>query len=589
MPVPQISLSDRTRRLLAWGSAAVLVLAGAVALIRWWPVLMMEASGALESDAHLYFAVGRSLLNGVDLWSGLFESKPPGMFQLAALSLLITGDETFALLLQVAIYIGIPALLAATAWIEAGRHDQATPVRTALATAGVVFGLLLSFFLEDRAGGFQTESVGSFFACLYLFFVASGRDDPSRLRQLGLGALIFLTLWMKEPFVFSIVAGSLLIARGWRHWIATLVIPGLLAGCMEIVGLLLIGGLGDYFNIYLPSMIQTRVGTDRIDPLYLRGLTVGRVYGNVTLYYAAPAFGYILALLWALFPAFKREGGRVWWDVPLAAATSLVAYHVLWYGFFPLARFNAWHLYGAVVDESGFPSGIAALSWLIPLLIVLLVIAWYRRTFAAVLAGAGMLFLVSTVVGISVYAVNHFAFAVPAYFALGLAFLRYAAVRPFTVPTALVLLMLAWGGFTYAVAPRQMEILAERAKRTSNSQAAYVTPVDGLLDACGWELYGTVDTYNRLSFARHSSYGPLIVTHFFTYLGPDHPLVLETFRRLRDEAPVIVSGLGDDHNKFLPALAPLFTETPPDCAKPFLPIPDMKVYFRIPTTVPAAE
>src|SRR2546422_741744 len=53
--------------------------------------VQLELLGAVQPDAYLYFTVGRGILNGLLPYKDLFETKPPGMFLLSALSLWITN------------------------------------------------------------------------------------------------------------------------------------------------------------------------------------------------------------------------------------------------------------------------------------------------------------------------------------------------------------------------------------------------------------------------------------------------------------------------------------------------------------------
>jgi hypothetical protein len=53
------------------------------------------------SDYLLYTVVGRGILNGLTPYIDLFESKPPGMFLLAAVSLLVSGIEGFTVFLRI--------------------------------------------------------------------------------------------------------------------------------------------------------------------------------------------------------------------------------------------------------------------------------------------------------------------------------------------------------------------------------------------------------------------------------------------------------------------------------------------------------
>ena len=576
-----MTLSPSLQRWIGIAAAIAALAASAYALVQWWPILSMELHGALESDAHLYFTVGRGMLNGMQFWSELFESKPPGMFQLAALSLLLTGNEWPAIVMQILIYAAIPGMLAATAWIVARRQGHGTAIAAAVASMGVLFGLMIDFFLEERAGGFQTESVGSFFACAYLLLICLWPDRISYLRVAVLGLLVFAAVWMKEPFILALFAGSMLLCRSGKHWLWVFLIPCCIAGVIELLFLLALGSLGDYVRLYLPAMLYSRVGTDRLDPLYLRGLTIGRLYGNVTTYYTAPTFGYVLALLWILFPFFKNpKRERAAWELPAVIVMSVVAYYAIWFGFFRLVMFNASFFYGVQVVRELLPPEIWLIYVLVPAFVVLLSVTWKRGYGPAMLAAIGALYLSTLAVGISVYPPNHFAFAVPLFVALGLALMRYAATFPFTVPVGITLAALLWAGLAYQPSARQMELLRDRLLHTSATEKVVTEKLDGLLDACKIEHYGALDTFDRFSFAKHSPLGPMVVMHFFEYLGWEHPLVIETQRKLRDEAQIIVSGGGADHEHTIALIADRFTEDPPDCAKPFLPLDNLKTYFR---------
>lgn len=70
-------------------SVAWLVTVASLAALAWnsWRVLQAPISG----DAILYFGMGRGLLNDLHLWTDLFETKPPIVFWLSALSLRLTG------------------------------------------------------------------------------------------------------------------------------------------------------------------------------------------------------------------------------------------------------------------------------------------------------------------------------------------------------------------------------------------------------------------------------------------------------------------------------------------------------------------
>jgi hypothetical protein len=163
------------RRLASYVLLAVTLVAAVNAAYFLGQVLALELRGAIDSAGFLYLMVGRGILNGLHPYVDLFESKPPGMFLLAALSLVITGDERAAMLMQVGIFVALPILLGAFAWREVRHHPDGLHRGSITGIAGLV-GILLALYLEERSGGFQTESFGAFFASLYFLHNGYRRD-----------------------------------------------------------------------------------------------------------------------------------------------------------------------------------------------------------------------------------------------------------------------------------------------------------------------------------------------------------------------------------------------------------------------------
>src|SRR4051794_25138269 len=62
--------------------------------------LLYELQVPVHGDSAIYFTIGRGIVHGLVPYRDLFETKPPGVFLLAALSLLISGDGRSAAALQ---------------------------------------------------------------------------------------------------------------------------------------------------------------------------------------------------------------------------------------------------------------------------------------------------------------------------------------------------------------------------------------------------------------------------------------------------------------------------------------------------------
>src|SRR3990167_5617355 len=121
-------------------------------------MLLPVARGAMDSDTLLYFIVGRGVLNGLAPYADLFESKPPGMFLLAAISLWSTHGEWLAVALECTILVLIPLLIVAFAWRVTKSEEGVDRFVIMSLSAGI--GLLLSLYLLERAGTVEAESFG---------------------------------------------------------------------------------------------------------------------------------------------------------------------------------------------------------------------------------------------------------------------------------------------------------------------------------------------------------------------------------------------------------------------------------------------
>ncbi|HUY35688.1 MAG TPA: hypothetical protein VMV69_23295 [Pirellulales bacterium] len=85
----------RQRFLAIWPYLATAFLwgAGLFELFQLVRMSLFDAGTGINSDEILYFAMGRGPLNGLHAYIDLFETKPPMVFWLAALSLATTHGD----------------------------------------------------------------------------------------------------------------------------------------------------------------------------------------------------------------------------------------------------------------------------------------------------------------------------------------------------------------------------------------------------------------------------------------------------------------------------------------------------------------
>lgn len=566
-----------SRRHLWIGLCVLFAAAAAKAAWHLWHVIALEAQGAIDSDALLYFTVGRGILNGLTPWTDLFESKPPGMFLIAALSLLVTGNELLALALQIAIYLLLPTGLAWYVWHAS--YGKMQIERIGLALIGGLLGVLLSLYLQDRAGGIQGESFATAFALIYFLMALHWKERLNARRMAILSLPLLCAIGVKEPFLVTLLAGALLLTSSPRHFCRSFLVPLCIAGLAGVLLLFLTGWLQPYLSTYVSSMLHGRVDASPVEPLWIRGFSAGRVYGNLTTYYTAPFLGYMLALLWTLIPLFRSKHRASAADSGCTIVTSVVTYKTMITVFPFLVTWQAQRL-GLILEQSILPMSGGAFVLLLVALFALHGVQWKRGLLPGHLIALAALYLTALAVGVSIYAVNHFAFAVPALIALVLLFLGYAASEKSSALVAIpVFAFVCLAAFLHQPGEKHLADMRDRLQYASGVNRGTVRQVDALLESCGVERYGSLDAFMALGFARHSPVGPLFVGHFFDYLGREHPLFSETRENVL-KAPIVISAGGEDSDRAKEILVSNFTESPPVCAKEHLPIDGLRVFFK---------
>lgn len=543
-------------------------------------VLLLEARGAVESDGSLFLIVGRGLLNGLLPYADLFESKPPGMFFLFVLSLMTTGDDRLAIILQVGIILAFPLMLARFAWMEA--RKQPGPFRKYFVTAlALVLGSLLALYLEEHGGSLKSESFGAFFACLYLLHVVVRREASAKTAVLINSCLLLGSFGFKEPFILSTLAATLLVTRDRKHFVYVFVLPLVIAISLGTAVLAVLGYLGPYLSLYLPAMMTARLSAETVEPHWVRGFAAGRLFFNLNQFSRPPFFGGVFAALWLMAPALKTHAKSTS-TLLLTLATSGAAY-----AFLISTRIFLVMLYATILLPLNFENSKAFLAirlgmyvMLFVLFVALLFFENKRGVMVPTIQICAALYLTCIAVGVAEYAFRHWGFAVPLLFALVLLFLRYAAKESPRSPLIVtVTLLTVAAGLLYQSNPNHLQFMNRLLERHDSITKKNLAPrLDELLDRCQIANYFTDDS---LALARHSPLGPIFVPREHTkYLPPDHPLLQQTYANIRNKAQLIVLASGSSLNSLLPDLDRTFTEEASPCSDGLLPIADFRFFFR---------
>lgn len=222
-----------------------LVYAACAAALRIWYECQLPYNG----DTSVYWAVGNGIVHGLTPWKDLFETKPPGIFLLSALSYRLLGNGHLTNATQVLSLLTIalsPAVYARRLWRAAESRFAVVPIFVAL------WALVVdqASYVADTAGEVQTETQALPGLILYLLLLGKRGRLAFALRALG----ILVAVGMKEPFVLAVPAVYLLHDPEAREPWADLLGPLAVAGVTGVTGLLLAGWLPAYLGIYLKTM-----------------------------------------------------------------------------------------------------------------------------------------------------------------------------------------------------------------------------------------------------------------------------------------------------------------------------------------------
>jgi len=129
-------------------------------------MLLYELSGAFNAwDVNLYWTIGRGIINGILPYTGLFETKPPGIFILSALSFYFFDSTILTHIVQVLALL-IIATVPLFAYILHSKEKSIFGI-----AFSTLLGLLLALYTHERAGLVQVESFGAAFGILAILLM----------------------------------------------------------------------------------------------------------------------------------------------------------------------------------------------------------------------------------------------------------------------------------------------------------------------------------------------------------------------------------------------------------------------------------
>ncbi len=247
-----------------------------------------EMQGPYNYDSPIYWAVGRGILNGLRPYVDLFETKPPGIFLLSALSFWLLDSQILTNIAQGVIVGLMPCIVTYTAW-RLVRTD-ARYIRLIVTLVTLLFSILATLYLANRSGEMQVEAFGAFFTVIFTCIVAAGR----RMDRWGitwLSLCIAAAVGFKEPFVLTCLACALLLvsqdAGALKKLKPLFLYPLFFAALGGSVLMILCGYFWPYVSIYLPEMLGNHITA--AGPLWQRGFDLTILFDNLWYYNVALA------------------------------------------------------------------------------------------------------------------------------------------------------------------------------------------------------------------------------------------------------------------------------------------------------------
>ncbi|PIR54092.1 hypothetical protein COU75_02865 [Candidatus Peregrinibacteria bacterium CG10_big_fil_rev_8_21_14_0_10_42_8] len=258
--------------LIALSTAIVLSFAGLIARCYY------EMSGVMYGDTMIFQTVGRGILNGILPYSGLFETKPPGIFLMHTASLWLFDSQLLVKILQVLALVSIPVLVLIPSIENVSMRPAQQRQLVTLVT--ILFGLVLSLYVANQAGMGLVESYGVALALLYLVLLQCWDQGLGPWKVFTLGVLMLLTIGLKEPFLLILLSCVLLLQK---NLLRSFVYPFCIAAMLGLAALFLLGYLEPFFSVYLKHMLGFHVYQQNA-PFVLRALQIWRTFINMGAY-----------------------------------------------------------------------------------------------------------------------------------------------------------------------------------------------------------------------------------------------------------------------------------------------------------------
>ena len=570
----------------------LLCIAAIKSLFDFLSTLLIQISTAMFGDTLTYFALGRALLKGFTLYKDIYDTKPPGIFLLAAASLAFTRNELLANIAQAFAFLFVALCVTALAWNEA--QSASKTIRRSILLLGFFLGIVLAQYTALRSGGnVQTEPIGAA-ACLAYALLLARDAEHFRLRHVLLATLCMtLAVGLKEPFILILCAEALLFCPSIRSFFRAFLLPSFLTAIVGILALQALGALHAYCTLSLPELLFGKYTFAHISP-WIGAFNFLPIVFDFWKF--SPALLCLVAMI-VLTPLLLATPKHRWGTTMATLSLFLLpavpfCALILWAGMMGL-RFTLRSVLLLPLLQGSWAS---ALLWCVVFLTGLLLFCnvlllrhssmHWKKILLRILRFSVVILLTFGVVGLrGKYYPHYFIFAVPllaAFFALFLRTTIQLAPKHVRlllgISTFLSVLILITLPFRNPF-PLHLDLPGQR---QNNLETA--ARFDALLDACKQDRYlaYSYETEQLWAFTDHTPYGSSF-SHMTWTADRTSPSFQALYAQRLSETSIIVLDpirlpeLKSENNG---ALWNDFGLDPPPCAQPFLPVGEYLVLFR---------
>ncbi|MGI6681014.1 MAG: hypothetical protein ACOX3T_06010 [Bdellovibrionota bacterium] len=253
-------------------------------------------------DSPDFQAIGRGIVNGFYPFRDFWEVKPIGIYLLHYISYSLTDTLIISHVFLIFCYISLFLFPIIFFLIKVPRKKRTL----SLFVISVALGSLVAVYADLRGGRLLPDIFGIFFSCLYILFINSSFFIKKRkLSYFIAGFLMCIACNFKEPYLFSIIASSLIFSNSFKDFLRKFFIPFLVACVLGGVFLLSLGLLKDYFE-YLYYMVFFLSVADGNNIFMRTFININHIFNNLNLAFKFSGFVFYLLFLFPFIEVTQK-------------------------------------------------------------------------------------------------------------------------------------------------------------------------------------------------------------------------------------------------------------------------------------------